>query len=130
VARGSAAVVGTDPGPGRRTRPGPGNRTEPGPGSHLEPGPGSLLYLGTGRESVSIAARTESSLSLLGGEPLGEPLLTWWNFVARTPEEIIAAARDWGGGVRFGKISGCRGEPLAAPQVDAVRLARRANPSR
>jgi len=92
--------------------------------------PAALLYLGTGRESVSIAARTESSLSLLGGEPLGEPLLTWWNFVARTPEEIIAAARDWGGGVRFGKISGCRGEPLAAPQVDAVRLARRANPSR
>ncbi len=30
-------------------------------------------------------------MMLLGGVPLGEPLLMWWNFVARTPPEIAAA---------------------------------------
>jgi hypothetical protein len=69
--------------------------------------------------------RAETSLFLLGGEPLGEPLLMWWNFVARTPDEIDEAARDWARGFRFGKIAGYRGAPLAAPPLDAVRLARR-----
>jgi quercetin 2,3-dioxygenase len=92
-------------------------------------GPGSLLYLGTGRDSVTVAVRADTSLLLLGGEPLGEPLLMWWNFVARTPEEISAAAADWAHGVRFGKVAGYRGAPLPAPALDAVRLARRQNRS-
>jgi redox-sensitive bicupin YhaK (pirin superfamily) len=29
---------------------------------------------------------------LLGGMPLSEPLLMWWNFVAGTPDEIASAA--------------------------------------
>jgi hypothetical protein len=61
---------------------------------------------------------------LLGGEPLGETLLMWWNFVGRTPEEISEAVRDWAGGSRFGAIAGYRGAPLPAPPLDAVRLAR------
>lgn len=32
---------------------------------------------------------------LLGGEPLGEPVQMWWNFVARTKEEITEAWRAW-----------------------------------
>jgi pirin-like protein len=32
---------------------------------------------------------------LFGGMPLGEPLLMWWNFVARTPDEIASAADGW-----------------------------------
>jgi redox-sensitive bicupin YhaK (pirin superfamily) len=32
---------------------------------------------------------------LLGGEPLGEPIQMWWNFVARTKEELAEAWRAW-----------------------------------
>ncbi len=86
--------------------------------------PGQMLYLGTGRDGVQLAAAEGSVALLLGGEPLGEPLLMWWNFVGRTPEDIIEAARDWAQGTRFGTVTGYRGAPLAAPPLDVVRLAR------
>jgi redox-sensitive bicupin YhaK (pirin superfamily) len=82
---------------------------------------GQLLYLGTGREQVTVAAAAGSRVFLLGGAPLGEPLLMWWNFVARTPEEITAAAAEWAGG-RFGTVNGYDGEPLPAPPLDVLRL--------
>ena len=84
---------------------------------------GQLLYLGTGREQLTMAAAAGSRLFLLGGVPLGEPLLMWWNFVARTPAEITAAAGEWASG-RFGTVNGYDGEPLAAPPLDAARLTR------
>jgi redox-sensitive bicupin YhaK (pirin superfamily) len=84
-------------------------------------GPGHLLYLGTGRDHAEVAAADGSKLFLLGGVPLGEPLLMWWNFVARTPEEIEAAAADWRQD-RFGTVGGYRGERLAAPPLNAARL--------
>jgi quercetin 2,3-dioxygenase len=90
-------------------------------GTQLQPG--HLLYLGTGRERVDIGAAAGSTLLLLGGVPLGEPLLMWWNFVARTPEEIAAATAGWREG-RFGAVGGYQGEPLAAPPLDATRLRR------
>jgi redox-sensitive bicupin YhaK (pirin superfamily) len=87
--------------------------------------PGQLLYLGTGRDGVDLAAAAGSALLLLGGEPLGEPLLMWWNFVGRTPEDIIQAARDWTQSTRFGQVSGYHGRPLPAPPVDRMSLLRR-----
>jgi redox-sensitive bicupin YhaK (pirin superfamily) len=87
--------------------------------------PGSQLYLGPGRAQVGVAAAAGSVLFLLGGRPLGEPLLMWWNFVGRQPEDIIAAARDWAQGTRFGQVAGYHGAPLAAPPLDAVRLSSR-----
>jgi hypothetical protein len=86
--------------------------------------PGRLLYLERGREQVGVSAGAGSRLFLLGGVPLGEQLLMWWNLVARTPEEIEAAAADWRAG-RFAAVGGYDGEPLAAPPLDAVRLSRR-----
>jgi hypothetical protein len=60
---------------------------------------------------------------LLGGVPLDERLLMWWNFVARTPEEIAAAVAGWQQGM-FGEVGGYAGAPLAAPPLDISRLAR------
>jgi redox-sensitive bicupin YhaK (pirin superfamily) len=82
--------------------------------------PGSLLYLDTGREQVEIAAPQGSRLILLGGVPLGERLLMWWNFVARTPGEIEAAAADWREG-RFGTVADYDGEPMPAPPLSRLR---------
>jgi quercetin 2,3-dioxygenase len=84
-------------------------------------GPGQLLYLRTGFDRVELAAPGGSTVFLLGGVPLGEPLLMWWNFVARTPAEIEAAAADWRAD-RFGTVGGYMGERLAAPPLVAERL--------
>jgi hypothetical protein len=45
----------------------------------------------------------------------------WWNFVARTPDEITAAAADWREG-QFGTVAGYDGDPLPAPPLDPVKL--------
>lgn len=44
---------------------------------------------------VTIDAGEPCSALLIGGTPLPEPLLMWWNYVARTRDEIIEAHRDW-----------------------------------
>jgi hypothetical protein len=46
----------------------------------------------------------------------------WWNFVARTPEEIRDAREDWERSRRFGNVTAYKGERLQAPEL--VRLAR------
>jgi quercetin 2,3-dioxygenase len=87
--------------------------------------PGTLLYLGTGHGSVTLAAAEGSRLFLLGGEPLGEPVLMWWNFVGRTADDIEAAATDWDRGIRFGKVAGPATDPIPAPPFDPALLTRR-----
>jgi redox-sensitive bicupin YhaK (pirin superfamily) len=86
--------------------------------------PGQLLYLATGRDQVRVSAPAGSRVFLLGGVPLGEQLLMWWNFVARTPEEIKTAAAAWREG-RFGTVADYDGDPLPAPPLDPIRLGRR-----
>ncbi len=86
---------------------------------------GSMLYLPPGHGELPISARDGTVLMLLGGVPLGEPLLMWWNFVARTPEEIAAAVAGWRDG-RFGAVGGYAGKPLEPPPLDVGRLRLRA----
>ncbi|HUZ56542.1 MAG TPA: pirin family protein [Streptosporangiaceae bacterium] len=92
--------------------------------SGAELSPGSLLYLPPGREDLPVTAATGTAMMLLGGVPLGEPLLMWWNFVARTPQEIAAAVTGWRQG-QFGEVAGYAGAPLAPPPLDVERLIRR-----
>ena len=87
-------------------------------------GPGSLLYLPPGRAEVTLAAAAGTVAMLLGGVPLGERLLMWWNFVARTPQEIEAAVAGWQDG-EFGQVGGYAGAPLAAPPLRPDLLRRR-----
>lgn len=65
--------------------------------------PGQLVALRSGRTEVTLEAREAARVLLLGGTPFDEPLLLWWNFVARTREEVDAAYAAWrDGGERFG----------------------------
>ena len=58
--------------------------------------PGRLAYLGQGRDELHLSTATSAARALLiGGAPFGEQVLMWWNYVARTREEISAAHRDW-----------------------------------
>ncbi len=89
-------------------------------GEPLEPG--ILLYLGSGREQVGIAASSPVRLLVIGGEPMREEILIWWNFVARTRAEIEAATRDWNEGRRFGEVRGARTARLVAPDIRDLQL--------
>jgi len=62
---------------------------------------------------------------VIGGVPFGEPLLTWWNFAARSGEEVTRARQDWEAG-RFGEARGYPGGPLTAPALPGVPLKPRA----
>jgi quercetin 2,3-dioxygenase len=67
--------------------------------------PGRLAYLGTGRSEIVLDARASARVMLLGGVPFPEHLLMWWNFVARTTDEVDAAAVSWNGhDRRFGVV--------------------------
>ncbi|WP_280355122.1 pirin family protein [Nocardia otitidiscaviarum] len=57
--------------------------------------PGSLFYLGSDRTGIRLHDTAGAQLLLIGGEPLGEDLVMWWNFVGRSHEEIEAARNDW-----------------------------------
>lgn len=52
---------------------------------------------------------------LIGGAPFGESVLMWWNFVARTSEEIAVARADWEAGRGFGEVAAYAGPRLSAP---------------
>jgi redox-sensitive bicupin YhaK (pirin superfamily) len=57
--------------------------------------PGKLAYLGTGRQECRLSTNEASRALLFGGVPFEEPILMWWNFVARTQDEISSAYQDW-----------------------------------
>lgn len=57
--------------------------------------PGELIALGHGRDGIRLAAGLDSHVVLLGGEPLGEKPLMWWNFIAREREEMNAFYQRW-----------------------------------
>lgn len=56
-------------------------------------GAGQMLVFTKGSDPVLIA-KEDSTLMLLGGEPLGERYI-WWNFVSSRKERIEQAKEDW-----------------------------------
>ncbi|HET6876432.1 MAG TPA: pirin family protein [Jatrophihabitans sp.] len=84
--------------------------------------PGSMLYLGCARRSLRLASTGGSRVLLLGGEPFAEQVVMWWNFVARTGEEIAAARAEWMDGSRFPDVAGYAGYRLPAPDLPPGRL--------
>lgn len=60
--------------------------------------PGTLAYLGNCREELALTSHDETRMLLIGGVPFDEPVLMWWNFVARNREEIRAAYSQWRAG--------------------------------
>ncbi len=57
--------------------------------------PGRLGYLGEDRDELGIDVREPTRAVLLGGEPFPDPIIMWWNFVARTQQEVEQAWRAW-----------------------------------
>jgi len=82
---------------------------------------GMFYYLGTQRTDLTVASTEGARVLLIGGMPFSETILMWWNFVARTPDEIRQARDDWEAHRRFGEVSPYQGPRLAAPPL--TRLA-------
>lgn len=89
-------------------------------GQPLEPR--KLYYLGTHRSSATFRSLHGARLLIIGGPPFPERILMWWNFLARTPEEIAQFKDDWEREQRFGPVKAYSGPRLAAPEL--IRFAR------
>jgi quercetin 2,3-dioxygenase len=93
-----------------------------------------LGYQGPGCSSLqlrNVGARPARVL-LLGGTPFTEGLVMWWNFVARSHDDIVAYRRLWeDGDERFGSVTGYRGavSRLPAPPLPTARLRPRPIPN-
>lgn len=87
--------------------------------------PGSLFYLGSDRTEIRLHDTEGAHLLLVGGEPFGEDLVMWWNFVARSHEEIEAARNDWENHdlARFPDIAGhTPDQRIPAPPLPGLHL--------
>lgn len=68
--------------------------------------PGQLGYLSPGNDEISLAPYEPTRAMLLGGEPFESEILMWWNFVARSRDEIDRAYDSWQhGDERFGDVA-------------------------
>jgi redox-sensitive bicupin YhaK (pirin superfamily) len=77
--------------------------------------PGRLGYLGDGHDELVVEVPHRARALLVGGEPFPEPVLMWWNYVARARDEIVAAHRSWTrDDGRFGTVA----SPLARIDTD------------
>lgn len=80
--------------------------------------PGHLLYARPGNKSLRIRANTASRAIVIGGEPFESPILMWWNFVARTRDEIVEAREQWEArDARFGEVAGWGDTRIPAPEA-------------
>ncbi|MDN4472836.1 pirin family protein [Demequina zhanjiangensis] len=101
----------------------------------------SLAYVPTGSDTIRLAAGPDGArLILLGGIPLGERIVMWWNFVGRDHDEIVefrrryqaelgfdpADPRDGGKPPLFGTFPPGELAPLPAPRLPTLRLRPRA----
>lgn len=102
-----------------------------------------LAYLGTGQDGIVLEAGDQPVRALLiGGEPLGEQIVMWWNFVGRDHDEVVQAREDWMAQIsdnfgtitdsaeifdgRFGIVTGDHQPPVPAPALPNAKLKPRA----
>ena len=84
---------------------------------------GALRYLGWGNGDLHVRSSGGAQVLLLGGEPMTEHLLMWWNFVGRNHDEIVEARRQWQDrDPRFGDVVGDDTAWLPAPELPTTRL--------
>lgn len=97
----------------------------------------SLAYVPLGGDTLTISAGPSGArVVLLGGVPLGEQILMWWNFVGRTHDEIVEYRRRYQAELGFepadpqdadkrplfGEFPEWQPAPLPAPPLPTTRL--------
>jgi redox-sensitive bicupin YhaK (pirin superfamily) len=93
-----------------------------------------LAYVPPGGSRLSLTAYGEPvRLLLLGGPPFDEPIVMWWNLVARTHEEVVEWRDRWQAQITdagltdgwFGIPVGDELPPIPAPPLPNARLRER-----
>ncbi len=78
----------------------------------------NMLVIETQNQKLHIQMQKGSRLLLIGGEPFEQEIILWWNFVARTTEEIKQAREQWmQQDLRFGDVPDYEGDRLIAPEM-------------
>ena len=94
---------------------------------------GQLIYAPAGATTLSLHAPAgqQARVLLLGGQPLGEQIIMWWNFVGRSHDEIAAYRAQWQaeragltahGTRRYGRFPAQWEHTLPAPELPSTRL--------
>ncbi|MEV7793520.1 pirin family protein [Streptomyces sp. NPDC087512] len=91
-------------------------------GTPLSPAELGYVAPGTGTLTLRNDSDEPARTVLLGGPPFEEEIVMWWNFIARTHEEIVQAREDWMKGSRFGEVEGYDGASLPAPELPNAPL--------
>lgn len=96
-----------------------------------------LAYVPLGADTLTLSAGPDGArVMLLGGVPLDEPIVMWWNFTGRDHDEIVEFRRryqaelgfedpdpqDAGKPPLFGEFPPGEPDPLPAPPVPIARL--------
>ncbi|WP_310961154.1 pirin family protein [Nocardioides terrisoli] len=87
-----------------------------------------LGYVGTGSSALALEAVGATRLMVIGGEPLGEEIVMWWNFIGRDHDDIAGYRADWqrlldgGSSERFTLPVDDPLPPLPAPALPNARL--------
>ncbi|CRK57575.1 FIG00821582: hypothetical protein [Alloactinosynnema sp. L-07] len=91
--------------------------------------PGQLVYQPTGPAILTVCAGDDGARVLvLGGVPLGERIVMWWNFIGRSHDEIVAFRDQWeqqragGESMRYGTFPAQWSQTLPAPALPNIRL--------
>ncbi|WP_367138476.1 pirin family protein [Saccharothrix sp. HUAS TT1] len=99
-------------------------------GTPLGHGALGCVDVGATRLELANTATGPARVVLLGGPPLGEELVMWWNFVGRSHEEVARYRDQWqAGSERFGRVEGYPGDRLPAPPLPGGHLRPRGNPA-
>ena len=64
-------------------------------GATVEAHVGQLVVVPSGPTSASLHTEGGARLVLLGGAPFTEPIIMWWNLIARTHDEVVAWRQQW-----------------------------------
>ncbi len=86
-----------------------------------------LGYLAAGAATLDLAnpGGEPARVLLLGGAPFDEDIVMWWNFVARSHDEIVAFREAWEReSDQFGRVDGYTGtlQRLPAPALPNARI--------
>ena len=67
-------------------------------------------------DAITIRAKTQARVMLLGGEPMEGPRHVWWNFVSSSKDRIEAAKDDWKQ-ARFAIVPGDEKDFIPLPET-------------
>lgn len=80
-----------------------------------------LFFVATGRDQLQLEG--DFKAILIGGEPFAEPIVMWWNFIARSSDEIVEMRETWNArDDRFGEVEDTIGGWIPAPELPNVTL--------